>query len=53
MIKYYKEHRNYSSCIIFTDGYLDVNVEPCQQLIWVISSKGQKQKYPGKVIYIP
>lgn len=53
VIRYYKEHRSYSSCIIFTDGYLDVNVEPCQQLIWVISSKGQKQKYPGKVIYIP
>ena len=53
VIKYYKEHRNFSSCIIFTDGYLDTKVDPCQQLIWVISRGGAKQEYPGKVIYIP
>lgn len=53
VIRYYKEHRNFSSCIVFTDGYLDVKVEPCQQLIWVISKGGSKQDYPGKVIYIP
>lgn len=53
VIRYYKEHRNFSSCIIFTDGYLDIKIEPCQQLIWVISKGGQKQDYPGKVIYIP
>lgn len=53
VVKYYKEHRNFSSCIIFTDGYLDTKVDPCQQLMWVISKGGQKQQYPGKVIYIP
>lgn len=53
VIRYYKEHRNFSSCIIFTDGYLDTNVDPCQQLIWVISKNGKNQDYPGKVIYIP
>lgn len=52
-IEYYKSHRNYSSCIVFTDGYLDLNFGPVQQMVWVITKGGAKQDYPGKVIYIP
>lgn len=53
VITYYKQHKEYSSCIIFTDGYLNTNVEPCQQLIWVITKGGKHAEYPGKTIYIP
>lgn len=53
-IEYYKQHRDFSSCIIFTDGYLSTFKLPiCQSLIWVITKGGNKAKYPGQVIYIP
>lgn len=53
-IEYYKQHRDFSSCIIFTDGYLSTFKLPiCQSLIWVITKGGNKVKYPGQVIYIP
>ena len=53
VIEYYKKHREYSACVIFTDGYLDLNLPKCQQLIWVITKDGRKDEYPGKTIYIP
>lgn len=53
-IEYYKQHRDFSSCVIFTDGYLSTFKLPiCQSLIWVITKGGNKVKYPGQVIYIP
>ena len=53
-IEYYKQHHDFSSCIIFTDGYLSTFKLPiCQSLIWVITKDGNKAKYPGQVIYIP
>ena len=53
-ITYYKQHRDFSSCVIFTDGYLSTFKLPiCQSLIWVITKGGNKAKYPGQVIYIP
>jgi predicted metal-dependent peptidase len=53
-IEYYKQHHDFSSCIIFTDGYLSTFKLPiCQSLIWVITKDGNKTKYPGQVIYIP
>lgn len=53
-ITYYKQHHDFSSCIIFTDGYLSTfNLPICQSLIWVITKDGNKAKYPGQVIYIP
>lgn len=53
-ITYYKQHHDFSSCIIFTDGYLcTFDLPVCQSLIWVIAKGGNKTKYPGQVIYIP
>lgn len=53
-IEYYKQHKDFSSCIIFTDGYLSTFELPkCQSLIWVIAKNGNKAKYPGQIIYIP
>lgn len=54
VITYYKQHHDFSSCIIFTDGYLSTFKLPiCQSLIWVIAKNGNKAKYPGQIIYIP
>lgn len=55
IISYYKEHNEFTVCILFTDGYCNTNLENCQNLIWVITSDGNKsQKYtPGKVVLIP
>lgn len=55
IIQYFKEHKKqYSSCIIFTDGYLNTfDLPKCQSLIWVITKNGYKtDKYPGQVLYI-
>lgn len=53
-IEYYKQHHDFSSCVIFTDGYLSTFKLPiCQSLIWVITKGGNKVKYPGQTIFIP
>lgn len=51
---YYKQHKEYSTLVVFTDGYLNIRHLPkCQNVIWVITSNGQRQNYPGISIYIP
>ena len=55
-VNYYNEHKNqYSSLVIFTDGYLiNFNLPVCQSMIWVITKDGDKRrKYQGKTIFIP
>ena len=52
--EYYRNHNEYSTFVIFTDGYLYFKDLPhCNNVIWVISSSGQKADYPGISIYIP
>lgn len=55
LVDYYKEHPEFTVCVIFTDGYCNTTMPPCQNLIWVVTSSGNKStKYtPGKVIFIP
>lgn len=55
VIDYYKEHKEFTVCILFTDGYCNTQLQNCQNLIWVITSDGNKsQTYtPGKVVFIP
>ena len=55
VVNYYKEHKEFTVCILFTDGYCNTQLENCQNLIWVITSNGNKsQNYtPGKVVLIP
>lgn len=52
VIYYYKQHKNFSCCILFTDGYCEKTMPLCRNLIWVISKNGDKSsKYnPGKII---
>lgn len=53
-VKWYNEHRrDFSAVIFFTDGYADVNLNIGGECIWVITSNGCRQDYPGKTLYIP
>ena len=52
-ITHFNDHRrDYTSCVIFTDGYCDVNFKIYGDSMWIIASGGSTQKYPGKTIYI-
>lgn len=55
VIDYYKKHSEYSVCILFTDGYCEPKMPLCNNLIWVITSNGNKSQQftPGKTILIP
>lgn len=54
VIEYYNQHQKlYSTLVYFTDGECPINVKPRKNMIWVITSNGYRQEYPGKAIYIP
>lgn len=53
-IDYYIKHKKeYASLIYFTDGYCSLPDKRPSEVVWVITSSGQHQEYPGKVLYIP
>ena len=53
-VDYYVKHKKeYASLIYFTDGYALLPKKHPSGMVWVISSAGCKQDYPGKSIYIP
>lgn len=53
-VDYYKKHlKEYASLIYFTDGEAPIPNNPPSNIVWVISSMGLHQDYPGKTIYIP
>ena len=53
-IEYYNNNRKeYTSFVYFTDGYAPIDLRPLKDMIWIITSTGKRQDYPGKVIYIP
>ena len=53
-IKYYYDHKKeYATLIYFTDGECTIPSKCPSNMIWVISSYGMRQDYPGRVIYIP
>ena len=49
----YVAHPEFSTLVVFTDGYLDINFPRHKNMIWVISSEGKQQEYPGIAVYIP
>lgn len=54
VIDYYRQHqKDYSSLVYFTDGYCDIPENVPRNTIWVITSNGKKQDYPGQTLYIP
>ena len=53
-IDYYIKHiKDYASLIYFTDGYCSLPAKRPLGVVWVITSEGAHQEYPGKTIYIP
>ncbi len=53
VFKLYNTDKSYSTLVVFTDGYLSINHLKAQNVVWVITSNGSKQDYPGKAVYIP
>lgn len=54
-IHYFNQNRDYTMIVYFTDGYAplpEVKVRN-NQIVWVITSNGHRQNYPGYTIYIP
>lgn len=55
-VNYYREHlKEYTMFVFFTDGYAPTDhlVVPNNDMLWVITSDGKEQDYPGKAIFIP
>ena len=53
-VNYYVKHKKeYASLIYFTDGEAPLPVKHPQGMVWVISSMGCHQDFPGKTVYIP
>lgn len=53
-VDYYVKHKKeYASLIYFTDGESDLPIRNPSGMVWVISSVGCHQDFPGKAIYIP
>lgn len=50
---YLKKQKEYQSLIIFTDGESMIPGKTPKDMVWIISSNGIDQEYPGKTIFIP
>ena len=54
LINYYNDNKkDFSTIVIFTDGYVSLNLPPFRNSVWVITKDGSHQDYPGTTIYIP
>lgn len=54
LINFYNDNKkDFSTIVIFTDGYVSLNLPPFRNGVWVITSNGSHQDYPGTTIYIP
>ena len=53
-VEYYIKHKKeYASLIYFTDGEAPLPDKSPSGMVWVITSNGYHQDFPGKSIYIP
>lgn len=53
-VEYYIKHKKeYASLIYFTDGEAPLPTKHPAGMVWVITSNGSSQDFPGKTIYIP
>lgn len=54
VIDYYRNNlKNYATLVYFTDGECTIPTNTPKNTIWVITSSGCHQDYPGKTLYIP
>lgn len=52
--EYFLEHKkDYSTLIMFTDGYVDISNLKAPNVVWVLTSNHYNQEYPGITIKIP
>ena len=51
---HFLENKNkYSTLVLFTDGYFNINTHNVQNMVWVLTSNYCQQNYPGITIKIP
>ena len=50
---YIKNRKEYASLVYFTDGECPLPKNTPSGMVWIITSNGCHQDYPGKVVYIP
>lgn len=50
---YIKHKKDYAAMVYFTDGYAPLPDKSPSDVVWIITSNGQEQDYPGKTVYIP
>lgn len=54
VIDYYRKNmKDYSALVYFTDGECRIPENTPRDTIWVITSSGSHQDYPGRTLYIP
>jgi len=53
-VNYYAKHlKEYSSMVMFSDGECPLPEKSPKGMVWIITSNGYRQNYPGKAVYIP
>lgn len=50
---YNNNKKEYSTLVIFTDGYVGLDGLKSRNVVWVITPNGAHQKYPGLTVYMP
>lgn len=50
---YNKNKKEYSTLVIFTDGYVGLTGLKSRNVVWVITPNGAEQDYPGLTVYMP
>ena len=51
VLKYFMEHRQFTSLIYFTDGECSTSIKPSGKVLWVLSERSQlNESLPGQVI---
>ena len=51
VLKYYMEHREYTSLVYFTDGECSTQLKPNKKILWVLSERScLNESLPGQVI---
>lgn len=50
---YRKNAKEYSALVYFTDGECSIPQNVPRGTVWIITSNGARQDYPGKTVYIP
>ena len=51
VLKYFEQHKEYTSLIYFTDGECSTSIKPSKPILWVLSEQSSTNEgLPGRVI---